>query len=417
MDDSHDLLVSQFIGLTNATSLEANQYLSASEWDLGGAVTEYFTELEEKEEATLSQQGQQDSNTSSKIPETYNGPRTLDGKPAPQSASTASPRQNPVAPPKRKGIIATLGSLNTKKTFGGQGNSQDKDDDIESGKVPRDLFTGGEKSGLAVHDPNYDLNHPKEVVRDILRNAKVNAAKSKMENSNNVTSRFRGSGQTVGGEETPSRTIPNSEQQAPESSRAQTRILHLWEDGFSIEDGPLHRFDDPQNAVNLHMIRQGRAPLNLMDVRPGQTIDVQLTKHEGNYQEPPKVYKPFSGTGNRLGSPTPTLSTQIEAPPVSSVIPAASVELDPSQPTINLRVQLADGSRLTAVFNPSHTIRHVHEFVDRASPISRTRPWILATTFPNTNHTDKDLSLDKIPELRRGGTAVQKLVYGDNKPK
>lgn len=405
-DSARDSLVQQFIELTNATSLEATRYLTASEWDLGRAATEYFNELENAEDMTTSQHDHHDSN-SEKIPERYNGPRTLDGKPAPPQEPTVSSPRKSAAPTKKKGIIATLGSLNS-RTFNGQGSSQDDDDDHEPGKKPRDLFTGGEKSGLAVHDPT-DLNHPKEVVRDILRNAKVNAAKSKSDNSNSVISRFRGSGQTVGGEDAPSRTVLNPEPQASEPARAQTKILHLWEDGFSIEDGPLHRFDDPENAVNLQMIRQGRAPLNLMDVRPGQSIDVQLTKHEGNYQKPPKVYKPFSGTGNRLGSPTPTMSTQIEAPSVSEA-PTSSVELDPSQPTLNLRVQLADGSRLTAVFNPSHTIGHVHEFVDRASPSSRTRPWILATTFPNKNHTDRSLTLDLIPELRRGGTAVQKIV-------
>ena len=63
--------------------------------------------------------------------------------------------------------------------------------------------------------------------------------------------------------------------------------------------------------------------------------------------------------------------------PWSSCLPAcglgvpsgsASVELDESQPTIQLRVQLGDGSRLPARFNATHTIGDVYAFVDRARP-------------------------------------------------
>jgi len=35
------------------------------------------------------------------------------------------------------------------------------------------------------------------------------------------------------------------------------RHLHLWRDGFSIEDGPLMRYDEPGNQELLMSIRQG----------------------------------------------------------------------------------------------------------------------------------------------------------------
>lgn len=35
------------------------------------------------------------------------------------------------------------------------------------------------------------------------------------------------------------------------------RHLHLWSDGFSIEDGPLLRYDEPGNQELLMSIRQG----------------------------------------------------------------------------------------------------------------------------------------------------------------
>jgi UBX domain-containing protein 1 len=244
-----------------------------------------------------------------------------------------------------------------------------------------------------------------------------NAAKIGGEPNPPSTSRFRGSGQTLGGDDTPSQTIPDPTPRTQERGQIQTRILHLWEDGFSIEDGPLRRFDDAQNAADLNMIRQGRAPLHLMGVRHDQPVDVQLVKHEENYKPPPKVYKPFSGSGQRLGSPTPGASgfSSPPAPAVAPVLtpspsnpPGPEVPLDSSQPTLSLRIQLADGTRLPARFNTTHTIGDVYNFIERASNSNSGRPWVLATTFPNKDHTDKSLILGEMSEFKRGGTAVQK---------
>jgi UBX domain-containing protein 1 len=222
---------------------------------------------------------------------------------------------------------------------------------------------------------------------------------------------------TLGGDDTPSQMIPDPVAGTPEEDPAETRILHLWEEGFSIEDGPLRRFDDPQNAADLQMIRQGRAPLHLMGVRADQSVDVQLIKHDEKYKAPPKVYKPFSGSGQRLGSPTPggsgistppPAATAAAAPAASSSSSAPDVEIDSSQPTISLRIQLGSGTRLPARFNTTHTIGDVYEFIERASPDSNARPWVLATTFPSKDHTDKSLVLGEVAEFKRGGTAVQK---------
>jgi UBX domain-containing protein 1 len=73
-----------------------------------------------------------------------------------------------------------------------------------------------------------------------------------------------------------------------------------------------------------------------------------------------------------------------------------------------LRIQLANGTRLPARFNATHTIGDVYGFIFRALPSSNDRPWVLATTFPNKDHTDKSLALGDVPEFKRGGTAVQK---------
>ena len=205
--------------------------------------------------------------------------------------------------------------------------------------------------------------------------------------------------------------IPTAEPQGP----TQERVLHIWNDGFSIDDGELLRFDDPQNQEALQMIRQGRAPLHLMNVRYDERVEVKLQQHQENYRVLPRVYRPFGGEGRRLGSPVPgdgsvaaapSIATQLAAPATTT---APNPGLNESQPTLMLRIQLPDGQRLPARFNTTQTVGDVYDFVTRSSSsMASGRSWVVSTTFPNKDHTDKSLVLGEMPEFKRGGTAVVK---------
>jgi len=208
--------------------------------------------------------------------------------------------------------------------------------------------------------------------------------------------------------------IEDTNAPAPQRPQRVQRTLHFWADGFSVDDGELYRSDDPRNAEILEGIRQGRAPLSIMNVQPGQEVDVDLKQHEEKYVKPKPKYKPFSGAGQRLGSPTPGVQTQTtSAPTTAAPGPAATEqppkpEVDESQPTLTLQVRLGDGTRLTSRFNASHTVGDVYEFVTAASPDSRTRPWVLMTTFPSKELDDRSAVLGDLSEFKRGGVVVQK---------
>ena len=166
------------------------------------------------------------------------------------------------------------------------------------------------------------------------------------------------------------------------------------------------------------MIRQGRAPVHLMNVRYDQRVDVKLQQHNEPYRPQPKIYRPFGGEGRRLGSPVPGVGSVAPPPTATSTTAApqtasgsgqgSSSVVDESQPTLMLRVQLPDGTRLPARFNTTQTVGDVYEFVQRASPATSSRPWVLSTTFPNKDHTEKDLVLGELNEFKRGGTVVVK---------
>lgn len=235
------------------------------------------------------------------------------------------------------------------------------------------------------------------------------------------SSNFTGRAQTLGGDDAPSQVIadPDAATQTRSLPRV-TRTLHLWQDGFSVDDGPLYRFDDPANAPTLALINSGRAPLALLGVQPGQEVDLNLNPHKDEkYVAPKRKFKPFEGQGQRLGSPTPGVASGSSTPP-SAAIPAAStasaaaageapkVSVDESQPVITLQIRLGDGTRLQSSFNTTHTIGDVYEFVTASNAQSRQRGFALATTFPTKELTDKSAVLGDMAEFKRGGVVVQK---------
>ncbi|KAK2042017.1 SEP domain-containing protein [Colletotrichum somersetense] len=417
---SRNNILRDFKNLTGMPEARCTEYLDSANWDIGLAAQAYYADHDSEGDVEPAAQAQADA----PAPVEYTGPRTLDGRPAPESAGGASRASTAKkSAPKKKGV-ATLSSIG-----GGHAHDDDDDDDDEDDddRGRGDLFAGGEKSGLAVQDPSQEGGGAKKIISDILAKAKANASRPEVESpaGPSRSSVFRGTGNTVGGEGTESRSIPDPNafqegSQGPSGSggEPQERTLHLWQDGFSIDDGELHRFDDPENAMDLNMIRAGRAPLHLMNVRYDQPVDVKLHQHQENYRALPKKYKPFSGEGRRLGSPvpgegsstaaaaSPAASASIQTTSASSTGPQQAI--DESQPTLTLRIQLPNGTRLPARFNTTHTVNDVYEFVQRASADTRTRPWVLATTFPNKEHTDRSLVLGEMPEFKKGGTAVVK---------
>ena len=231
------------------------------------------------------------------------------------------------------------------------------------------------------------------------------------------TSHFTGTARTLGGDDTPSEVIEDPAASKPRKAPRIKRTLHFWEDGFSVDDGELYRLDDPANAEILRQIKQGSAPLSIMNVERQQEIDVGLEQHQGKYVAPKKKYKPFSGGGQRLGSPTPGPGTSESSLPPTIVNtdlnqesePApASVEVSDSEPTISLQIRLGDGTRIVSRFNVTHTIGDVYSFVTASSPASQSRSWVLMTTFPSKELRDKSQVLGDLADFKRGGVVVQK---------
>ncbi|KAL8664665.1 MAG: hypothetical protein Q9168_007860 [Polycauliona sp. 1 TL-2023] len=421
-DPSHDEAISQFSSLTGVAPPEARRYLESSQWNLESAATEFYTSLEEAAdqeepapESHLEAETSLPENTST-LP---SGGRTLAGGSVPQPIPTTSkmPDQSSSsskAAPKKK--FATLGDLSGGASSSGHaGHGHDDDSDDSDYDPKQDLFAGGEKSALAVQNPD-------EMKKKILERARKNLPRPTDSSASPpaAPTNFSGAARTLGGDDTPSKVIQDPNATTPRRAAPVERILHFWNDGFSVDDGPLYRNDDPANAEILAHIRQGRAPMDILNVERSQEVDVKLDMHEEKYKQPKKKYKPFDGGGQRLGSPTPgdaitstSATTSLPAMSTSttntaSAQPPSAVHLDDSAPTLSIQIRLGDGTRLVSRFNTTHTVGDVYDFVRTSQ--SQGREFALMTTFPSAELKDMEKVLGDMSDFKRGGTAVQKWL-------
>ncbi|KAK6352624.1 hypothetical protein TWF730_009443 [Orbilia blumenaviensis] len=288
--------------------------------------------------------------------------------------------------------MMTLGDIG-RSSAPGQGSAPGDDSDEEGGQ---DMFAGGEKSGLAVENPNRPGQRGLDSVRNILKQAQEGTrARQEQQDDDDEDetppSHFTGRGMTLGSDDAPSQLVEDPNSNIRRAPPKVTRNLYFWRDGFSVEDGPLMRYDDPAHQETLRGIEAGRAPLHLMNVLPGQPTDVNVhRKMDEDYVAPKKKFVPFSGSGQRLGAPTPGF----DSAPVSSSAsasaavtapaqpPPQTVTVDSSAPTTSLQIRLGDGTRLVSRFNHTHTVGDIYAFVNASNTASRSRNYVLQTTFP-----------------------------------
>ncbi|KAJ7454625.1 hypothetical protein B0H11DRAFT_2069234 [Mycena galericulata] len=282
--------------------------------------------------------------------------------------------------------------------YGGPGNPHDEDEDSLSGDEQETWFAGGERSGISVQNPGRGRVPGGDLVRDLLRRAEQEGS-AIPQSSQSRPSAFSGAGHTLGDNDTPSSFIPGHNAPGAEEETA-IRRLTFWRDGFTVEDGELMRYDDPANADVLAAINSGHAPPSILNVLPGQRVDVQVTKRtDEDYVPPPP--RPFQGSGHRLGAPVPPATQSSVSSSSAAPAPAqerASItprfEVDQSLPTTSVQVRLADGTKIVCRMNLSHTVLDLRNFINAARPENLTRPYSIGTTFPNRTLDDNKATIE-----------------------
>ena len=130
---------------------KARQYLEAAQWDVPSALTTFYNPPEDIPEPHEEDVPSTDEPISTSDTTASAGGRQLgDGPTNPQPIPTTSSSQ-PSKPPKRAAAqkkFATLGD------FGNDSHGHDDPNDSDYDDEKHDLFAGGEKSGLAVQNPD-----------------------------------------------------------------------------------------------------------------------------------------------------------------------------------------------------------------------------------------------------------------------
>ncbi|KAG9312589.1 hypothetical protein JVU11DRAFT_6986 [Chiua virens] len=273
--------------------------------------------------------------------------------------------------------------------------ARDDDDDDDDDGPPREgesWFAGGERSGISVQNPNARGNVPGgRMVQDILRRAaEMSAARASQPLATEErSSAFRGGGHTLGSDDVDSAFVPDPDaQQDNDEEAAAQRNITFWRNGFSIEGGEFYSYADPENERLLAEINTGRAPVSVLNVRPGQPVEVIVSKRTTEDYVPEK--RAFGGSGNRLGSPVPVpVSTSMPGsfPPAPSHPERASIttlfEVDQTLPTTTVQIRLADGTRMPCRMNLTHTVGDIRNFINASRPDNAARAYTIGTTFPN----------------------------------
>ncbi|KAJ3336393.1 hypothetical protein HDU93_002918 [Gonapodya sp. JEL0774] len=365
--------------------------------------------------------------------------KSASSMPGPTSGSVSSQAPSSTTAPSSSASVPTRGASSSAnvRSFADFVNSGKKEGGGEVDEDGPDYFAGGEKSGIVMKGQSKKDGKAKNLVKDIMDMAakagpppgghghdhdhddddddEEGAFRVQGRGTGPRVQAFVGSGYRLGSEDEPqppaqpsANPTPTPALRAPTPASRETvnRVLTFWRNGFSVEDGPLLSYEDPQNQELLEHIKSGRAPPSLLNVSIGQPVEVRVQhKLEEDYKAPPKVLKPFQGSGRTLGSivPEPEATSSGSMPgafpsssssspvPVNPISGPPVLAVDESQPTTSVQIRLADGTRLVAKFNHTHTIGDLRRFVRSSRPESRS--WALQTTFPVKELTEDTLTI------------------------
>ncbi|KHN75542.1 NSFL1 cofactor p47 [Toxocara canis] len=287
--------------------------------------------------------------------------------------------------------FATLSGLGKSERRSRSPSSSGGSSDDE--KRRQGFYVGGsEHSGQQVLGPSSSSRAGREdLIAQVFDAARAHGAETLTpeENARRGTQnaiKFGSGGYRLGDSHRPSESVPavHANDDQPEQQEV---TLTMWENGFSVDDGPLRQFDDPENRSFLQSIMQGRIPMELVRLYPSRTIDLRMERKSEAYKAPKP--KPFSGHGQRLGDIVPpVLGAGVVGQKTSTAVDAVkqaqdAITLRDGEPTTQVQIRLPNGRRIIGRFSHSHTVEEVRSFIVAAIPEFAFQPFCLMTTFPS----------------------------------
>ncbi|EDW01167.1 NSFL1 cofactor p47 [Drosophila grimshawi] len=384
-------LVAQFIEITGTDETTAKFYLNSSDWDIEQSLGNYWTTQSDLPVADPTAGGQSNNPT----PATTSTGAGAFGAAAPETkavpASSSVPPKASAAKPK----FATLSDMST------QSSSDDEHQAFYAG--------GSDRSGQQVLGPAKKKNF-REQLTDMMRSAQeqniaeVGAGPSTSGTGNPSGGSVWGQGMRLGMTDN-DHTAVGTNRTAQLSENKPVVVLKLWSQGFSIDGGELRHYDDPQNKEFLETVMRGEIPQELLEMGRMVNVDVEDHRHEDfKRQAAPQTFK---GSGQKLGSPVANVvtNTPSDATAAAAVAPEDvakqeasardALNLNAGAPLTTVQIRLADGSRLAAQFNLTHTVSDIRRFIQTARPQYSNSNFVLVSSFPTRELSDDSSTIEK----------------------
>ncbi|ALC40534.1 p47 [Drosophila busckii] len=387
-------LIAQFIEITSTDETVAKFYLSSSEWNIENALGTYWTT--QGDPTTEANASGQASPTGQANPTGKGNNPTPASTPA--STSSGAAVQAPAKASTTKPKFATLSDMSK------QSSSDDEHQAFYAG--------GSDRSGQQVLGPAKRKNF-REQLTDMMRSAQEqNIAEVGVGPSTSGTGNAGGSvwgqGMRLGMTDN-DHTAVGTTRGAQPSENKPVVVLKLWSQGFSIDGGELRHYDDPQNKEFLETVMRGEIPQELLEMGRMVNVDVEDHRHEDFKRQ--SMPQSFKGSGQKLGSPVGNISTNQEsAPTAATTVTSAAAPVDVSNqeasardalnvnaaaPLTTLQIRLADGSRLAAQFNLTHTVSDIRRFIQAARPQYSNSNFVLVSSFPTRELSDDSSTIEK----------------------
>ncbi|KAI3465611.1 hypothetical protein Pfo_022274 [Paulownia fortunei] len=385
-------LINTFCEITAcASKSEALFFLESHNFDLDAAVSTFLDDANPADFAAANPtspavQSQSHYSPSESLSPSPSRSRSPSPPPASRSynlRSSAKPSAGASASGGRRrgggsGGIRTLADLNR--------NPKDEDSESDPDFDPQEYYTGGEKSGMLVQDPS-KANDVDAIFNQARQSGAVEAsAEHRMPSSSSRS--FAGTARLLSGEVS----------STPQQPEVVNHNITFWRNGFTVDDGPLRRLDDPENASFLESIRKSECPKELAPADKRTAVHVNLTRKEEDYREPEKHRLPFQGVGRTLSSTsdvTPMEPNNVPTVLTAAPTPSLGLVVDQKQPSTSIQLRLADGTRMVSRFNNYHTIRDIRGFIDASRPDGPRTYQLQTMGFPPKQLTDLDQTIDE----------------------
>jgi UBX domain-containing protein 1 len=221
-----------------------------------------------------------------------------------------------------------------------------KSKDDKNKKKPNTSYTGGEKSGMAVENPD-DLE--------------------------SLVAKAREGGQA----------------HAQESSDGRTEItITLYSNGFVVgDDGTFRPYDSPENKEFMKELNDGHVPEEMRKkYKGGLNVGLKDKRKEAYRPPTPPKYVAYSGSGLSMGGVQGVgLAVNKEAgglPPV-----------DESKPKTTIQIRFHNGTKASITINLDRRVADIHDYVMNAAPVEG--EYQLIAGFPPKALTDPSKTIEE----------------------